>query len=1505
MTESQYRSRRGCREKHCGHVAKSRGTETDPQQRAESQRSARARRPSTGKSVDLATAKMALTCKVQYLDDTDPFASTNFPEPTRPPTYTFHLNIPLCQQVDGLHRLLCAPHAIDDVSLQLSHNGCYLDLENTLEEQADLLEGFLDSRKNTIILRTSLSVRVHNCIAKLLAASGRELRRALFSLKQIFQDDKDLVHEFVNSDGLNALITVGQDADQNYQNYILRAIGQIMLYVDGMNGVINHNETIQWLYSLTASKFRLVAKTALKLLLVFIEYTEDNSRLLVEAVQCVDDAQGIKRWSEIVGILSEKDSLGDEEILIYAMTLVNKASDILYATPDQDTFYDITDDLEELDMENTVKMHQDRRGTNIDLLEQLNIYETALRIEDGDEELPAYGSSPSIRPRKRTAALESTQGDRRRSRRHHSISKIDLAINNLTGEDFRNKRSRGRQETNSLHKVVSAPDMTTRYGEPPSSPVRSSGSASPSSSTHELDELEEKERSRQARRERRAARRAALGFTDNKAEKGPTNNRTESSTSLQKPRENGLPYNRSSKYDSQSGGSQRTTPAVSPYQSPSSSARSSPRGSPTASPSISRRRAKFQQQAEAAEGIEAVRQKTLAGTFEERRKAREELRRLELAAKEQKERGELDETGPPPPQDRPGLTVAAVAKRRSGEVSTDENENVTQRTSDRLSPSPLRTPSHSDTEVAGTEGVVRRRKPKLDEIGRSTSVQEKGIKSPPNERKESIEKRSSICEVLPGGSSNKKMMLSMLYGQQKSSEEIHEKKPDSPSAVGESVRDRRGRLFSSGDSESSGESSINAELSAIENSVQDVLKKLDVVEEDEKEVSSAVEDDLSGVIDRAKKSLMHQDVEDDETKRLEEEERQEEEQRRQQEEEERQRIAAEEAARLQELEWERMITLKRSLIIKDFDFTDLVDEDDVDALDAVDAHDEQDARPPNPFFGGIPPPPPGGGMFPPPPPPPPGGGVPGPPKPPPPGNLSTLNKKKMVRLFWQEVKNSPLINGVNKTIWGSIDQVDIDTKKLEHLFENKTSTKIKQKLEEEKDKRKEIVVLDVKRSQQINIALTKLPPIRTLKQAIISMDSTVIDREGVDKLLQMQPLPEEKMKIQEAQLANPDVPLGTAEQFLLTMASLNELAPRLHLWAFKLDYEMLEKEVAEPLMDLKEALEELNKNNTFKHILATLLAIGNFLNGKKVKGFQLDYLSKVPEVKDTVHKQSLLYHLCCMVMEKFPDTTDLYSELGALHRSSRVDFEVVAENLKNLKENCKRSWEHLSVVAKHDSTKQLKSKMTELLTDAQERITILKVVHRRVMNRFRKMLLYLGVSASITKKTKVNEFCKIISEFSLEYRTTRERVREQKKKREKLRERNLTRGKLITESFGSHGRSPSEENVEEEFRKALFANGEDFENSKEKLKSSTLPNQRNRIRSCRQSTDEFADDNTDEVMDMLVKSATVPDNRTRMRKRTRMPNSNRKSARRTLKEGITPEDLEKLTKQVQILEKKK
>jgi FH1/FH2 domain-containing protein 3 len=47
-------------------------------------------------------------------------------------------------------------------------------------------------------------------------------------------------------------------------------------------------------------------------------------------------------------------------------------------------------------------------------------------------------------------------------------------------------------------------------------------------------------------------------------------------------------------------------------------------------------------------------------------------------------------------------------------------------------------------------------------------------------------------------------------------------------------------------------------------------------------------------------------------------------------------------------------------------------------------------------------------------------------------------------------------------------------------------------------KSKEIIVLDPKRSNAINIGMTKLPPPRSIKNAILKMDATVMNREGIE-----------------------------------------------------------------------------------------------------------------------------------------------------------------------------------------------------------------------------------------------------------------------------------------------------------------------------------------------------------------------------------------------------------------------
>ena len=67
------------------------------------------------------------------------------------------------------------------------------------------------------------------------------------------------------------------------------------------------------------------------------------------------------------------------------------------------------------------------------------------------------------------------------------------------------------------------------------------------------------------------------------------------------------------------------------------------------------------------------------------------------------------------------------------------------------------------------------------------------------------------------------------------------------------------------------------------------------------------------------------------------------------------------------------------------------------------------------------------------------------------------------------------------------------------------------------------------------------------------MDNSIMNKEGIEKILtSMIPTEEEKGKILEAQMANPDIPLGQAEQFLLTLSSISELQARLSLWLFKL-----------------------------------------------------------------------------------------------------------------------------------------------------------------------------------------------------------------------------------------------------------------------------------------------------------------------------------------------------------------
>ncbi|KPP61789.1 hypothetical protein Z043_120071, partial [Scleropages formosus] len=389
-------------------------------------------------------------------------------------------------------------------------------------------------------------------------------------------------------------------------------------------------------------------------------------------------------------------------------------------------------------------------------------------------------------------------------------------------------------------------------------------------------------------------------------------------------------------------------------------------------------------------------------------------------------------------------------------------------------------------------------------------------------------------------------------------------------------------------------------------------------------------------------------------------------------------------------------------------------------------------------------------------------------------------KGRTLRLHWKELQDLPLLPRVTRfgaqTIWAGLEPVHLDTNRLKYLFESKTNSTIRTILKGHQ-KQTCISLLGVKRSNIITIALSSLPAPHLLPPAIVSMDCCVLDREDLQKLQALVPSEEELCMIREAKSQSPHSPLGPAEYCLLTLGSIPHLSERLQLWAFTMDYDSLEGEIAEPLYKLKLAMEQLASNHTFRCILATVLAIGNFLNGCKARGFELSYLSKLSQVRDTHSRQPLLHHVCVLLLQLYPQSTDLYSDITAVTCVSKCDYIQVQTNLTQLESHCKTSWEQLQVLQRDAERGScgggaeiaLRKQIPSFLKECEERLSVLRAVHRRVINRFHSFLLFLGYPRASVKETAPEDFCKTVSDFALEYRTTRQAILQQRE-REKERQ---------------------------------------------------------------------------------------------------------------------------------------
>lgn len=102
----------------------------------------------------------------------------------------------------------------------------------------------------------------------------------------------------------------------------------------------------------------------------------------------------------------------DTELLIYATSLINKT---LSGISDQDSFYDETDYLEQQGLEGIIQRYMSRTDTDLDLLDQFQLYEACLRFEDGEANEIIQLADKTIRRTLRYRSNDSVE--KRKSRR--------------------------------------------------------------------------------------------------------------------------------------------------------------------------------------------------------------------------------------------------------------------------------------------------------------------------------------------------------------------------------------------------------------------------------------------------------------------------------------------------------------------------------------------------------------------------------------------------------------------------------------------------------------------------------------------------------------------------------------------------------------------------------------------------------------------------------------------------------------------------------------------------------------------------------------------------------------------------------------------------------------------------------------------------------------------------------------------------------------------------------
>lgn len=292
-----------------------------------------------------------------------------------------------------------------------------------------------------------------------------------------------------------------------------------------------------------------------------------------------------------------------------------------------------------------------------------------------------------------------------------------------------------------------------------------------------------------------------------------------------------------------------------------------------------------------------------------------------------------------------------------------------------------------------------------------------------------------------------------------------------------------------------------------------------------------------------------------------------------------------------------------------------------------------------------------------------------------------------------------------------------------------------------------------------------------LAEAVFYLDASVLTQDATESFLQYDKNSGEFAMVPnevELRAANdylvaqmPIEELDDASLYVVHMKEITHTRERLEANLFRLSFNDRVDKAMSQLKVMKTALQQLQQSERLGLVLITVLKVGNALNAGTFRGdasgFSLLSLAQLATVKQ-VGGGTLVQYLAGIIYEQQPDLLQLDSDLSAVPAASRIEFEDLQSELKELGSNLHQ----LSTFEQTLWTEALASSDDRMMTvltalehfqaDARGLLELLQEKVRDIELAYRSAVVFFGEKPEFTKRYRVHVWLQGVTKFLLEMR---------------------------------------------------------------------------------------------------------------------------------------------------------